>query len=192
MKNKGLCVAPLSAEKIRRIALFHRTQVLERLERIGKRSPKIALDMLVEGIIDNIQIDIVSRSELPNDYARALPSQGKIMLREDTYNDLINGNPRARFTLAHELGHLFLNHRAVSGFARSNQNLYHETFRDSEWQADTFASEFLAPSQYYETMSDSKIIETFGISRQAVEVTRRKLEQNKKRTANRPDLQFAF
>ena len=192
MQNKGFPVAPMRTSEIRKIARFYRARIKDALSMIGKGSLKLELDMLVEGIMEDIHIEIVRRSEMPADYAQAIPEQRKIKLREDVYEDLYYGNPRARFTLAHELGHLFLNHRVDQTFARSHQEYTHECFRDSEWQADTFASEFLAPAQYYETMSDKEIAETFGISRQAVEVTRSKLERNKKRITDPLNPQFAF
>jgi len=192
MQNNGFPVAPMRASDIRQIARSCRARVKNALSMIGKGSLKLALDMLPEGIMDDVHIEIVQQNEMPNDYAQATPEQRKIRLREDVYNAMCRGNARARFTLAHELGHLFLNHRVDQTFARSHQEHSHETFRDSEWQADTFASEFLAPAQYYETMSDREIAETFGISRQAVEVTRSKLERNKKRTTDPLNLKFAF
>ena len=192
MQNKGFPVAPMSASEIRRIARLCRSNVKKALSVIGKDSLKLALDMLPEGIMDEIQIDIASKNEMPADYAQAIPSQRKIKLREDTYNDLVRENPRARFTLAHELGHLFLNHRVDQTFARSHQEHTHECFRDSEWQADTFASEFLAPTQYYEAMTDQEIVSAFSISKQAVEVTRSKLEKDKKRITDPLNPQFAF
>lgn len=191
MQNKGFPVAPMCASEIRKTARLWRYNIKNALSIVGKDSHKLALDMLIEGITEDVHIEIVPRNEMPNDYAQATPKQQKIRLREDVYESLCRGDARARFTLAHELGHLFLNHRVDQTFARSHQEHSHETFRDSEWQADTFASEFLAPAQYYETMSDREIAETFGISRQAVEVTRSKLERNKKRTTDLLNLQFA-
>lgn len=192
MQNKGFPVAPMCASEIRKTARLWRYNIKNALSMVGKDSHKLALDMLIEGITEDVHIEIVPQNEMPNDYAQAIPEQQKIKLREDVYRDLCLGNLRARFTLAHELGHLFLNHRVDQTFARSHQEHTYECFRDSEWQADTFASEFLAPTQYYETMTDQEIVEKFGISKQAVKVKRSKLERNKKRTTDPLNLQFAF
>ena len=192
MNNKGFPVAARSAFEICKIAQRYRIEVMNELSMIGKGSLRLALDLLPEGIMKNVHIEIVSQNKMPNDYAQAIPEQHIIKLREDVYRALCLGDLRARFTLAHELGHLFLNHRVDQTFARSHQEHSHEAFRDSEWQADTFASEFLAPSQYYEMMTDQEIVDKFGISKQAVRVKRSKLERNKKRITDPLNPQFAF
>lgn len=135
MQNKGFPVAPMCASEIRKTARLWRYNIKNALSMVGKDSHKLALDMLIEGITEDVHIEIVPRNEMPNDYAQATPKQQKIRLREDVYESLCRGDARARFTLAHELGHLFLNHRVDQTFARSHQEHSHETFRDSEWQS---------------------------------------------------------
>lgn len=73
-------------------------------------------------------------------------------LSETTYCALEAQVPRARFTLCHELGHLFMHpHEAIArsrfGLARlmpSSQS--HPVYMDGEWQADEFASMLLIPT----------------------------------------------
>lgn len=70
-----------------------------------------------------------------------------MVIREDVYeawndpNDPMHG--RARFTLAHELGHLVLHEGPA--LHRQTAMIKHKVFEDSEWQADYFA-EFLMPT----------------------------------------------
>ena len=71
----------------------------------------------------------------------------RITLSSSTYCGLINGDTRCRFTAAHELGHFFL-HRNDKQLHRSSTALNTKIdarFRSAEWQADTFASNFLMP-----------------------------------------------
>lgn len=64
-------------------------------------------------------------------------------IREDVYENANNGQGRDRFTIAHELGHLILQHNHI--LARTSSLMTHKPYEDSEWQADNFAAEFLMP-----------------------------------------------
>lgn len=78
----------------------------------------------------------------------------EIALREDTYRALLAHNGRARFCVAHELGHAFMHfrelvrmtflpHEALAGLARTGKS--HKTYEDTEWQANAFGGAFIAP-----------------------------------------------
>ncbi|MBC8037854.1 MAG: ImmA/IrrE family metallo-endopeptidase [Rhizobiales bacterium] len=79
----------------------------------------------------------------------------QIVFRCSTYRELIRGDGRARFTAAHELGHLLLHstdkelHRA----AQPNYGRIDNRSLSAEWQADTFASNFLMPEHIARTFS---------------------------------------
>jgi hypothetical protein len=69
---------------------------------------------------------------------------------------------RARWTIAHELAHLFLSHPGRHFRKRLNR------FPDRmEREADTFASEFLAPTRLLNGLSPDDIRLQFGLSMQA-------------------------
>ncbi|KAB2861732.1 MAG: ImmA/IrrE family metallo-endopeptidase, partial [Exiguobacterium chiriqhucha] len=57
-----------------------------------------------------------------NEYAIYLPDLNKIVVRADVYEAAASGNPRHRFTIAHEIGHFFL-HRDVTKLARIDGKL---------------------------------------------------------------------
>ncbi|MCL1914983.1 MAG: ImmA/IrrE family metallo-endopeptidase [Eubacteriaceae bacterium] len=84
--------------------------------------------------------EVVECHELPHDYAETLPQQNLIRVREDVYHNAIKGDGRARFTLAHELGHLLMHSNGVIALAR-NESIH--KYMDPEWQANTFAGELL-------------------------------------------------
>jgi Zn-dependent peptidase ImmA (M78 family) len=99
-----------------------------------------------------------------------------MQIRTDIYDAARNGDLRAQFTLAHELGHLIL-HTGIdkyASFARSGVD--HKIYEDSEWQADTFASEFLMPfDEAIKCKSANEIFNRFGVSITAAEVRFRKI-----------------
>jgi len=77
-------------------------------------------------------------------YTQFEPPQ--IVLRESVYIGALQGNPRSRMTVAHELGHLLL-HKGVAK-ARSTATFdsrKNKPFNSAEWQARKFAAYFLMP-----------------------------------------------
>lgn len=73
-------------------------------------------------------------------------TNGEIIISETVYTDAYNGDPRSRFTIAHELGHAVL-HTPLDGFAIGKDACaYKESYYNSEWQANTFAAELLIPT----------------------------------------------
>lgn len=75
--------------------------------------------------------------------ACCLPERGQIIFTGKTYDLACQDDPRARFTVAHELGHFALSH--ARSFHRESPTRRVQSFEDSEWQANTFAAEFLMP-----------------------------------------------
>lgn len=93
---------------------------------------------------------------------------------------------RDRFTIAHELGHLFLHYplvkklnpsasmRATRWVDEGNQDL-----QRCEWEANWFAASFLMPSSEFKTKAIKMDIDAlsshFGVSRNAAEVRKKSL-----------------
>lgn len=78
---------------------------------------------------------------------------------------------RQRFTLAHELGHIFLKHTTRDVY--DPEEIRDKTKPPQEIEADTFASELLIPyeqlEKYTADMSNiDKLASTFLVSRQAI------------------------
>jgi len=79
-----------------------------------------------------------------------------VALSSATYGQLELNDGRARFTLAHEIGHVVLHcnelerlgtlPHAAGAMARAARR-GHAVFRDCEWQANAFASAFLMPAR---------------------------------------------
>lgn len=112
--------------------------------------------------------DYMSQSYGKTVEAMTTPNNMLIEVREDIYEKLQNNDPRARFTLAHEIGHLVLHQNPI--FARSSTQESTPTYCNSEWQANTFAAELLAPIELVKTCSSSQAVqEKFLLSRSAAE-----------------------
>jgi len=87
---------------------------------------------------------------------------------------------RARFTLAHELGHIFLNHNKREFYDPETAREYGEDVPENlkppkEREADAFASELLIPTEqlkkYQSSLKDiDKLAGIFLVSRQAMAI----------------------
>jgi len=66
-----------------------------------------------------------------------------IFLTSETYTKACSNDPRTRFTIFHELGHLVLCHTRKLHRGQNTRNT--KPYMDSEWQADQFAAEITMP-----------------------------------------------
>ncbi len=82
----------------------------------------------------------------------------EILASAQTYEWLEQDHPRSRYFLAHELGHCLLHTDQLvrlaqmpmaqrAGLHRNGQMAAHEVYRDTEWQANAFASALLMPAR---------------------------------------------
>ncbi|MFU1583910.1 ImmA/IrrE family metallo-endopeptidase [Escherichia coli] len=169
-RELGHRVSPLSTSMIKSYA--HRLRDVLQIS----NHTYLRLDVLLEGLMasESIELEIVEDHELPKRYAVTYPDKNKIVLQRSVYDAVCNGENHARFTVAHELGHLVM-HRNQSIYARNKTSGGHKIYEDSEWQADVFASHFLIDSRLVlPTMTVEDISKTFGVSQQATETWMRK------------------
>ncbi len=130
---------PKSIAKIRSIALEIRKILgIKPLENINILH---LLEMVICPVF-NLNLEIVEKHTMPDKYAEYNPIEKIIRIREDVYDNAVNGIGRDRFTISHEIGHIFL-HSDNIVMARSNEK--YPIYYDPEWQANTFAREFLCP-----------------------------------------------
>ncbi len=131
-------------------------------------------------------------SELPVGIEAAMDPQEKlVILSAQAYEDLIDGVPRARFTVAHEIGHVvlhsqYLRYRILDGedVLKLNRG-YIAAFRDPECQANAFAAAFLMPTHHVDRMvregvGVSALVRTFGVSWESAEYRINNLESYKR------------
>lgn len=159
---RGVKVAPQSKKNIQKLAnairskIFNQSEVecLDLAKQLEFILPKLGLEW-----------EVLDASEMSNTEAATSPDQAKMKIREDIYDALHDPksplHQRARFTIAHELGHLFM-HEGVA-LARHNPT-GHRHYEDSEWQADAFAAELLMPSNGCKGLSAHQIQTKYDVS----------------------------
>lgn len=126
--------------------------------------------------------------ELVGEEAHYDASANAIILDVRTYDALYGDRPRAKFTLAHEIGHALLHgpyFRTEILRGRSLQQQFPRKvlapYEDPEWQANRFAGAFLMPTNLVvkairEGWSDKKIADYFGVSLEAAQIRRQKIK----------------
>ncbi len=103
-----------------------------------------------------------------------------IILSEETYEGLHDGDGRARFTVAHELGHVIVHAPYLSESTSTRQNSVGvrlnrsslAPYEDPEVQANAFAARLLMPTQQVrylisEGHNANEIAKIFGVSFEA-------------------------
>lgn len=113
-----------------------------------------------------IELEIVDPDEMEDTYGTTNTGSNKMRIRLDVYEGAIEGNPRDRFTLCHEVGHYFLHQPESISFARGSVSKY----QDPEWQANTFAGELMAPYDLVKDMKVEEIMKNCNMSRQAATI----------------------
>lgn len=131
-REQGHKVYPLSELAIRDIA----GRVRQLLSVVGA-PVKGAIDIVevtdihLPQLMDHFCLDIVPDGSIGTDYARTYSDKNLIQVQDSVYEGALRGNGRDRFTLAHELGHLYL-HRGMAGYSRAAISSGHKPYEDSE------------------------------------------------------------
>ncbi len=124
----------------------------------------------VEWVLANpengMAFEILTKEEMHDTYGTTNTGQNIMRIREDVYERAVNGNPRDRFTLCHELGHYLLHQPEYISYARGNV----PAFMNPEWQANTFAAELMAPYHLVKDLSPDEIAKKCGMSWQAANI----------------------
>lgn len=146
--SRGFVVQPRSREMIRRLA----ESVRQRLNLDARQVPIVdVLEKVWPKLYPDFDFQIYDQVDMdaefgPGTYGVTLQTGDTIILREDVYARAEGGTARDRFTIAHELGH-YLMHRGESLAMLQQSGLEIPYYRDSEWQANTFAAELLVDTK---------------------------------------------
>ncbi|MEO6606840.1 MAG: ImmA/IrrE family metallo-endopeptidase [Aestuariivirga sp.] len=91
-------------------------------------------------VVDEIKLENGGFAEAQTEF-----SPPRITFNLASYQKLLSDEPHARFTAAHEIGHLFLHegHRVLNRMPEKSRAMFQS--RSAEWQANEFAAAFLAP-----------------------------------------------
>lgn len=152
---------------------------------------RIMINSLTQDILTlfNIQIPIQDIDELVGMLGGSIQTDfsctdGSVVKEGESFRILISpfqDEKRRRFTIAHELGHLFLHMGYLTNaelWERQDENIYHRLgSSEKEYQANEFAAAFLMPQNEYikimneniigDKVNTSKIAEYFNVSVEA-------------------------
>ncbi|NJM49719.1 MAG: ImmA/IrrE family metallo-endopeptidase [Sphingomonadales bacterium] len=118
--------------------------------------------------LPDFEYEIVADGELGDAEATTSMTKQLIRISQSCYEDALKGVSRYAFTLAHEVGHLFLHTGRTVALARGPQN---KAYLNPEWQADVFAAAFLMPEEGVKLCrSVEEIASKFGVSKQAASI----------------------
>lgn len=130
------------------------------------------LERVLDQKLGAVRLEIESEDEMGPYEGLTDPNGAFIALREDVYEKAWAGDGRARFTVAHELGHFFLH--TGRPMARATPRASIPLFRLSEPQANQFAAELLMPRRFLNPSDGTHTIATrHGVS---VEAARNRLK----------------
>ena len=136
--HEGHAVAPLSRASIKKTAQ-HARKVL------GLPDGRIDTPRFLDDLTSfGIYYDVLDRSSdmMPAGVeACYVPEERTLYIRDTIYDAMCRCDPRAQFTIGHELGHAILAHRRTY----NRQVGAIPVYCNSEWQANTFAAEFVMP-----------------------------------------------
>jgi hypothetical protein len=100
-----------------------------------------------------------------------IPESLTLCVTERVYEKACRNDPRALFTVFHELGHALLGHRRTLN--REPPTAEIKIFEDSEWQANQFAAEILMPVEEIRRRglkTDYDLTAAFGVSMEAARI----------------------
>ena len=164
LKKNGFQVKPLSRSDIRNLTLTLRKKLglqdhpyFPVIEFLEKWMPEV--------LFPEFNFEYVAESEMGSAEGLTIPEENVIRIREDVYMAAMRDEGRARFTIAHEIGHYVMHRHQTPCFARANVSL--PAYMDSEWQANTWAGELLMPYYLTKGMTIYEIKEKCKVSESA-------------------------
>lgn len=125
-----------------------------------------------------------SAEELGQDEARMDETTHTLIVRDSVMEDVKAGRERARFTIAHELGHYLLGHEGVK--QRTERPAAYPTAGDriEEAEANLFASYFLVPTQQaWDAENPEEIAMRFQVSLSMAEIAFERIARAKRKAA---------
>ncbi len=125
----------------------HQFNIVEFVER--DFAPKLKGGLLV----------VLVDGELPaNKPAKVTYNPTTLTVETRVWREAREGHDRARWIVAHELGHIVLHDNTAKAFSSNGGSRAFDKHYSAEWQADTFASFFLMPDQSLGRTQDASVL----------------------------------
>ncbi len=167
--KSGFCVAPRKESELRTVAETVRGILSDHADIKFLDIVKV-LEHKMPEVCPAFRYEIVEPLELPDREAEMNPFDLCIRIREDVYRKTMDGDGHCRFTIAHELGHFFLHRTQTLAFGRKAENGKIPAYMNSEWQADVFARNLLAPFSMTRGLLPNQIVLLFGVSMEVAKI----------------------
>lgn len=132
------------------------------------------VECVLPQLVDGFFLEILPKDEMPNKCGETFPAEKKIQIREDIYQAAIDGDGFARYSVAHEVGHLLINDVDSISLCRLEPGERLKPYEDPEWQADAFGGELLMYYPLIHRMSEDDIAEKCGVTRRAAHIQKSK------------------
>jgi transcriptional regulator with XRE-family HTH domain len=185
-------VSPKTAAEIETIALDVRAKCQKDINKNIEIISFIERDIpqLTEYFDYEIVSEIIGQNGICSADARVIPIGKRnpklirlLRLTSDTYRRACSGDTGAAWIIAHELGHLFLNHMCRARSSHGRLSAATRPFETAEWQATEFAASLLMPSAGCIGLAPYQIRDRFGVSLQMATKRYERLTQRSKRAA---------
>lgn len=157
-------------KRIKKLAMLIRKKLGISQKKMPTGSTLIGLAM-VKGIIKSIQV--TSSNDIPLTQAQFDPENKILTITENTLSLADKHNPRAIFTIIHEIGHAVLGHKMLRNRLNNMERVHSRTLRKDETEANFFAAEFLVPEEIAEVTTKTTaedISAKFGVSKRFAEI----------------------
>lgn len=122
------------------------------------------VERIMPELFPEFVLEICTQKEMGKLHGETIPRENKIRIREDVYIGACNGTGRDRLTIAHEVGHFFMHDEYSISFCKLDPSGKIPIFCDSDWQADVFGGELLAPSYLIDGMQAPEICKVCAVS----------------------------
>ena len=174
----GVKVEPSSIKK-----LFEEAKVIREILKLTNTYlfpvPQF-LELLQQMNFDGFDFEVVEDTALDkNTFAQFNPITCLLSIKNSIYEKCVQRDGFARFIVMHEICHFWLHRKQAIALTRKVTGKY-KIFEDSEWQANTLASQIMAPLHMVkDDMTVEDIASTFGLSIPAAKVVKAKSKEEK-------------
>lgn len=122
------------------------------------------VELVLPRVYEDFALEVLSCNALGEKLGETYPRARLIRLREDVYDDAVDGLPLARITVAHEVGHLIAHRNVPAGLARRQASKSIPAYRSSEWQANAFAGALLMPTSKIFNLTPLEIRRLYNVT----------------------------